>query len=105
MSGGYVVTVKRQRPVAVDAGADILSRQEVDTLDDVRGPSGDWINGARTLVHRAVIEAFGGEGRDDADRAETEALYQAAVLPESGDSIGPLPDGSTITVERKDGEG
>lgn len=79
-----------------------VSRQEVATLDDSRGADGQLVDGARTLAHRAVIEAWGGEGREDISAAETEQRYQAANVTESGGEFR-CPDGSSITVEKTEG--
>ncbi len=94
MSGGYIVTVKRRvgdvdsQGICEPDPVAVVSRQEVDTLED-----------ADQLVWgmcRASLPA-GTEHR------EVVELYRRVV--NGGMGTEPLPDGSTITVERKDGEG
>jgi hypothetical protein len=96
VTGPYIVTTKRRPPAAayvrglgVRPRADVLSRRAVATLDGAKryaisDNSGAWVNEPR-------------EGkRPDDWQAALDAIL---ALPESGGTVGPLPDGTIIEVE------
>lgn len=62
-----------------------LSRRAVATLDE-----------ARTAAEDRVIDALGVLGT----HAASDERFDARELPEQGGTIGPLPDGTVIEVER-----
>jgi hypothetical protein len=85
----YVVTTKRPSMTPVRSGGDpsILvdlelsidaSRREVDTLEEARREAGRACLGSTSL--------------------NLENVEQARTLPESGGTVGPLPDGTVIEV-------
>lgn len=75
----YIVTTTEIGPQGHDP---IASRRAVATLDEAR-------EGALTEIE------LGGHGV-----ADFELLKRADTLPESGGTVGPLPDGTLIEVER-----
>lgn len=84
----YIVTTRKPYPYkaanAVPPDATIDTRTAVATLDDARGHARVSLGGAlgwQVVEHRTAIDE----------------------LPESGGTIGPLPDGSMIEVRPVDG--
>jgi hypothetical protein len=89
MSDPYIVTTTKTVPPGPSTGREetlVLSRRAVATLDE-----------AQRTAYDAVRALTGGSA--DPLTAVTVASSIVA-LPESGGTIGPLPDGTVIEVER-----
>jgi hypothetical protein len=77
----YIVTTKRSRREGIPVSAvdyAVLSRREVATLEEARREAGRACLGSTSLDLRNV--------------------EQARTLPDSGGTVGPLPDGTVIEV-------
>lgn len=68
------------------ADEDAMTRRAVDTLDEARQAAQDAVDNAGPIKSRHSWESFCG--------------YIAHTMGEDGGTIGPLPDGTVITVER-----
>jgi hypothetical protein len=94
MNGPYIVTTKRGDPPFPNNPA-ILSRRAIATLDEARIFCTTYISDRWSFRSERFAKA-------DGDRYQPSAAepYDFAIsLPESGGTIGPLPDGMVIEVE------
>lgn len=90
----YIVTTKRRWADAASntAGTQLASRRAVATLEETREVADD-----------AVFAAFDRDRKRPGDELPPPYMalsIDARDLPESGGTVGPLPDGTVIEVER-----
>jgi hypothetical protein len=102
----YIVTTYEPVPTgvehmgAVEMTREPLSRRAVATLENRRRPDGIEEPGARQAVISRIAKCAFDAGTTDGYQPHEDA---ARTLPESGGTVGPLPDGTVIEVKPESG--
>lgn len=94
----YIVT-HGYRPPGPGASLEPHSRTAVATLDEARDVAHTTIHAAYRAAYPLQPCGLGGE-HSDAQRAHRWHNVDVEKLPDSGGTVGPLPDGTVIEVRR-----